>query len=168
MIRTEPWFREAVSPDLQFEEAVETYRRAWDVPSLLRVLQLSLRSGSGLLGIRSPQRVRARELLLDYGLVELRGAFPEGEGINLQVIPAFNAPLGKVGPNLQIAFQTTFRRSRVVETILSVYPHIQSTLETGEPSFSLSDVRNGYGLRKIFLKMHSIPEIIKILRKARV
>lgn len=42
MIHTEAWYRESL--DRGFEEALETFRRSWDLPSLLRFIRVTRRS----------------------------------------------------------------------------------------------------------------------------
>lgn len=177
MIQQELWHVEADSPDLDFERAVEEYLRDQDNQSLMRVLQLSLRSGSGVEGLRSPQRLRARNLISGRGEEEVkrefpypenpiwvqsnpqgRGASPETEMLNIVLLR--RVPMGSSHvPYISI-------NGRVYNKILDylMYPSIHSSLEVGEPVFNITTRRHPQN-RPSLLGPHSLSEIISHLRE---
>lgn len=161
MIHREAWYREITGGEgvPGFDRVVADYEHSEDWSDLMRVLQLSLRSGVSLPGIRSMPRVKARSLLLDRILDTLRRDLPDT--VTLETMPPFPAPFGMVGPQGELTLPTRFRREREVK--LRVYPLIQPSLEAGEPMISLTNLSGGRVLGINFTGTFSLPEIVQVL-----
>lgn len=142
----------------EFNRTVKDYQVSGDNSDLMRVVQLSMRSGTGLRGIRSDVRVRARGLLLERAREEMQEALSEDFSYRME--EAFPAPFGKVGPNLYVEFSGESKRGPI---IIRVYPLMDSTLDRRETVLTLSNIQNGQALGIDFTDHFTVGELIEIL-----
>lgn len=144
----------------EFNRAVREYQSSGDNGDLLRVVQLSMRSGSGLPGIRSDVQVKARGLLLEKARGEMQEALSDDFSYRME--EALPALLGKIGPHLYVKFTGGTKRQRREPIIVRLYPHTHLTLERGEPIISLSNIQNGHALGINFNDYFTVGELIDI------